>query len=200
MISDILFRVGITGSIGSGKTTVSKIFESLGIPVYYADAEAKRILDYPGVVHTVGSAFGNQVISGNGCIDRQKLAQVVFNNDEKLEVLNKIIHPLVKSDFECWLTLQHNHPYILHEAAILLETGFGDLFDSIIVVTAPEKVRFQRVADRDNISVDVIKLRAEKQWPEPDKLKYADFVVINDNKHLIIPQILTIHKEILKLL
>jgi len=195
-----MFKVGITGTIGSGKTTVSRIFESLGVPVYYADQEAKRILDSPLVVDRVSKTFGFDLHTPEGKIDRQKLASIVFPDESKLIMLNSIIHPMVKQDFECWQGLHHDAQYVLHEAAIMLESGFGSYFNRIIVVTAPEEIRLQRVVERDKTDLSLVKQRADKQWTEPEKLKFADFVIQNDNEHLVIPQVIEIHKEILKLL
>lgn len=195
-----MFKVGITGAIGSGKTTVSRVFESLGVPVYFADQEAKRILDYPWVIDQVSKALGDDLQADDGKIDRQKLASLVFSDENKLGILNSIIHPVVKQDFECWQGLHHDVPYVLHEAAIMLETGFGTYFNRVIVVTAPEEIRLNRVVERDRANISQVKQRAEKQWTEAEKLKFADFVIENDNEHLVIPQVINIHNEILKLL
>ncbi len=167
--------------------------------MYYADRESKRILDYPGVTARVCKMFGDDVLNHEGTIDRSALASRVFADSGKLHLLNEILHPLVKKDFECWITLYQGSPYCVQEAAILLESGFGELFDRIIVVTAPPDTRFERVNRRDNITRDQFQQRSEKQWPEDEKLKFADFVVLNDNEHLIIPQVINIHNEILKL-
>ena len=195
-----MFKVGISGTIGSGKTTVARIFESLGVPVYFADTEARKILNYEVVTQKLRTEFGEEILDYLGKIDRQKLADLVFNDNSKLAVLNGIVHPLVFHDFECWQNLHHDSPYILHEAAILLETGFGEYFNRIIIVTAPETIRLQRVCDRDKTLVSLVQQRAEKQWTETEKLKFADFTINNDGDSLLIPQVLAVHYEILKLI
>lgn len=195
-----MLKVGITGTIGSGKSTVCRVFETLGVPVYYADNQAKRILDYPIVHAKLEQCFGKDIFNGDHVIDRQELARVVFSDDKKLASLNSIIHPLVKKDFDCWLTLQHGKPYVLHEAAILLESGFGPFFSKIIVVIAPEALRMKRVGERDKLREAEFRQRSLRQWTEKEKLKCADYVINNDETQLLIPQVLSVHKKILELL
>lgn len=195
-----MIRVGITGAIGSGKTTVSRIFESLGVPVYFADQESKRLLNIPYVIQTICKEFGGDILDSNGHINRQKLASLVFSDQQKLFKLNQIMHPLVMNDFDCWLNLHQGSQYTLHEAAILLESGFAAYFSKIIGVSAPEKIRYQRVADRDHVDLNAVMTRAGYQWSEEEKLRYADYVIINDNEHLVIPQVLAVHQKILKIL
>jgi len=172
--------IGLTGGIGSGKTTVARYMASQGIPVYIADEEAKRVMNTPEVLSLVAKTFGVSVLE-NGIINRQKLAQLVFNAPEKLEQLNNIIHPKVKQDFENWVQKHHNHPFVIKEAAILFESGSYQFCDKIITVTAPENVRIQRVMQRDGITEDQVLARIQNQWKEEKKIALSDYVIQNIN-------------------
>lgn len=172
--------IGLTGGIGSGKTTVARYMASQGIPVYIADEEAKRVMNTPEVLSLVAKTFGVSVLE-NGIINRQKLAQLVFNAPEKLEQLNNIIHPKVKQDFENWVQKHHNHPFVIKEAAILFESGSYQFCDKIITVTAPENVRIQRVIQRDGITEDQVLARIQNQWKEEKKIALSDYVIQNIN-------------------
>jgi dephospho-CoA kinase len=172
--------IGLTGGIGSGKTTVARYIASQGIPVYIADEEAKKVMNTPDVVSLVAKAFGDSVLE-NGVINRQKLAQLVFNAPEKLQQLNNIIHPKVKQDFENWVQKHHNHPFVIKEAAILFESGSYQFCDKIITVTAPENVRLQRVMSRDSVTKDQVLARIQNQWKEEEKIALSDYVIQNIN-------------------
>ncbi|WP_395633719.1 dephospho-CoA kinase [Flavobacterium sp.] len=172
--------IGLTGGIGSGKTTVARYIASQGIPVYIADEEAKKVMNTPDVVSLVAKAFGDSVLE-NGVINRQKLAQLVFNAPEKLQQLNNIIHPKVKQDFENWVQKHHNHPFVIKEAAILFESGSYQFCDKIITVTAPENVRLQRVMSRDSVTKDQVLARMQNQWKEEEKIALSDYVIQNIN-------------------
>lgn len=172
--------IGLTGGIGSGKTTVARYMASQGIPVYIADEEAKRVMNTPEVLSLVAKTFGVSVLE-NGIINRQKLAQLVFNAPKKLEQLNNIIHPKVKQDFENWVQKHHNHPFVIKEAAILFESGSYQFCDKIITVTAPENVRIQRVMQRDGITEDQVLARIQNQWKEEKKIALSDYVIQNIN-------------------
>jgi len=172
--------IGLTGGIGSGKTTVARYIASQGIPVYIADEEAKKVMNTPDVVSLVAKAFGDTVLE-NGVINRQKLAQLVFNAPEKLQQLNNIIHPKVKQDFENWVQKHHNHPFVIKEAAILFESGSYQFCDKIITVTAPENVRLQRVMSRDSVTKDQVLARMQNQWKEEEKIALSDYVIQNIN-------------------
>lgn len=172
--------IGLTGGIGSGKTTVARYIASQGIPVYIADEEAKKVMNTPDVVSLVAKAFGDSVLE-NGVINRQKLAQLVFNAPEKLQQLNNIIHPKVKQDFENWVQKYHNHPFVIKEAAILFESGSYQFCDKIITVTAPENVRLQRVMSRDSVTKNQVLARMQNQWKEEEKIALSDYVIQNIN-------------------
>lgn len=194
-----MIKVGITGGIGSGKSTVCKVFELLGIPVYYADLEAKQILDNnEEVKQEILNFFGIEVLNSEGKIDRKKLASFVFNNKEKLEKLNSIIHPVVRAHFENWLILHSSEKYILEEVAILFESGAYKGVDKVISVIAPMELKINRAMQRDNIPRAQIEERISNQISDDEKIKRSQFVIHNDEQQLLIPQILNIHGQITK--
>jgi dephospho-CoA kinase len=189
-------QIGLTGGIGSGKSTVAKVFELLHVPVYYADDRSKFILQNNPTVHDkLKAIWGDQVFQANGLVDKRALADIVFNNESELHKLNAIMHPLVAEDYAQWLSVQ-NTEYVMKEAAILIESGSYKSYDKIIVVTVPEALAIERVKSRDNVSVEQVKARMSKQMPAQEKIKYADFVIENDGIKMLIPQILEIHKKL----
>jgi dephospho-CoA kinase len=189
-------RIGLTGNIGTGKTTIARIFEVLGVPVYHADTRARVLLDSDTVKHQVASLFGNQVINPMNQVDRKALANIVFNDKEKLAELNNLIHPLVEEDFAQWCETHKNEHYILHEAAILFESGFNRLFDSTIMVAAPDELCIERVMARDGITKEMVIERMQNQWPQEKKMELSEYVVVNNNHTMVIPQVIAIHKAI----
>lgn len=192
-------KIGITGGIGSGKTTICKVFEILGIPVYYSDAAAKSIMDNDKTVQQkVIDSFGDGILDNKKNIDKKKLANLVFHQPEKLKLLNSIIHPAVANDFNNWLTLQ-NSPYILKEAAIMFESGANKEMDKIIVVSSPQEIRIKRVVKRDNTTIESIEQRIKNQLPEEELIKKADFVIVNDENMPVVEQIIKIHEQLLNL-
>lgn len=192
-----MIKAGITGGIGSGKTTVCRIFEILGVPVYYADDKAKNILDSNSeVLNKVVEIFGSAILEDKKRIDRKKLAEIVFNDKEKLDLLNKIVHPAVARDFEDWCDEKRNYPYVLKEAAILFESGSYKSIDRIITVTAPVELRIQRVINRDSISREEVTSRMSRQMSDEEKISLSSFVIINDEQQLVIPQVLEIHAQL----
>ena len=194
-----MLKIGITGGIGSGKTTVCKAFQVLGISVYNADLEAKKLLDNnPSVKENIVSAFGNDILNNNQ-IDRVKLSSIVFNNKEKLDALNKIVHPAVAIHFNDWLNQHANEKYILKEAAILFESNAYKAVDKTITVVAPMELRIQRCIARDNTSRTQVEQRIKNQMSDEEKIKLSHFVIHNDESQLLIPQVLEIHQHLLKL-
>lgn len=191
--------IGLTGNIGTGKSTVARIFEMLGIPVYRADYQARIILETSDVVEKVALLFGKRIIDGEFKVNRKALADIVFNDAAKLESLNKLIHPLVENDFSNWCKMHNDEKYILHEAAILFESGFNRLFDFNILVTAPEELCIARVMERDSVTKEMVIDRIKHQWSQEKKLSLADFQIINDGKTMVIPQVLEVHKKICNL-
>jgi dephospho-CoA kinase len=182
--------------MGSGKTSCSKVFELLGVPVYNADLRGKYILEEnTGARSKLIDLFGNDIYVSTGILDRKKLAGIVFNDQAKLKLLEEIVHPAVQEDFEEFRTLHQSSPYILKEAALLYETGTYKALDKIILVVSPLEIRLKRIKERDDISEKDILARISKQWADEKKLELAGFVIRNDEKEMILPQILKLHKE-----
>jgi len=188
--------VGITGGIGSGKTTASEIFEVLGVPLYSADDRAKAVYtESLGVRAAVEKLFGKSVYTEQG-LDRQALASIVFKDQAKLEQLNAIVHPAVQADFEHWLSEQGGAPYVLKEAAILIEAGTYASCDAVVLVSAPIDVRVERVMQRDQSSRDEVEARMSKQWTDEQKRPFADFEIVNDGERSLILQVRAIHEQL----
>ena len=193
-----MLKIGLTGGIGSGKSTVAKIFETLGIPVYYADAEAKRLMNSSeSLKQAIQQNFGEASYE-NEQLNRKYLADIVFNNREKLELLNALIHPVTISDAEQWMQRQ-SAPYCIKEAALLFESGASENLDFIIGVYAPRALRIKRVMKRDNLAPDEILKRINRQVNEEMKMKLCDFVITNDEQELLIPQVLKLHQHFISL-
>lgn len=170
--------IGLTGGIGSGKTTIANYFKTQGVPLYIADDEAKKILYTPDTVKEIITAFGTDVITDN-LPDRGKLASLVFNAPEKLQVLNNIIHPKVLGHFKTWMEAHKNEKFIIKEAAILFESGSYKDCDKIILVTAPKEIRIQRVIQRDGTTRSKVEERMNVQWDEAKKASMSDYVIEN---------------------
>ncbi len=186
-------RVGITGGIGSGKSTVARIFEVLGIPVYYADAAARRLMNEDeSLRQSIVQAFGAEAYTGHE-LNRSYIANVVFNNPEKMALLNALTHPATIRDAENWMQ-QQKAPYVLKEAALIFESGSAAGLDYVIGVFAPEALRIQRVMQRDGISREQVKQRMDRQIEESVKMKLCDFVIRNDEQEMLIPQVLKLHQ------
>jgi dephospho-CoA kinase len=195
-----MIKAGITGGIGAGKTTVCRIFETLGIPVFYADDEAKKILRNDGnVINAVRAAFGDKVFTEDSP-DRKKMAEVVFDNPQKLQQLNSILHPVTFLKYEKWIAGMKDFPYTLLEAALIYETGADKFLDKIIAVFSAPELRIGRIIRRDHISAQQVRSRMKNQ-PEADILsKKSDFSIINERDQLLIPQVMRIHEQILALI
>jgi dephospho-CoA kinase len=190
-----MLKIGITGNIGSGKTTVSKIFEVLGIPVFYADDEAKKVMVNDSIlIDEIKQAFGMESYFEDGSLNRKFIAGIVFNNDVELKKLNAIVHPAVFRAFDNWLAQFKNAPYILKEAALLFESSSYKMCDQSIMVTAPLNLRVERVMQRDGLTKEEILSREAKQFSEEKKLQLADYAIKNDNTRLVIPQVLALHE------
>ena len=170
--------IGLTGGIGSGKTTIAKYIASLGIPVYIADDEAKKILELPETIHAIKQIFGIDVFDVEK-LSKDKLAKIVFNNPENLNQLNQIVHPAVKQDFNNWLERHKQFPIVVKEAAILFESGSYKDCDAIITVVAPLDIRIQRVIDRDKTNVKNVMDRIKNQWTDEMRISKSDYVVDN---------------------
>lgn len=191
-----MLKVGLTGGIGSGKSIVARIFRVLGVPVFEADAEGRRLLkEDAGIISAVADRFGTTVVQ-DGAIDRAALATRVFNDAAALEALNAIIHPAVRDGFRIWVGRQQA-PYVIMEAAILAEHGGHKAMDRMIVVTAPEQVRVHRVMARDLVDEVSVRSRMAHQFDDESRLAIADHVILNDDRKLVIPQVLSVHAAIL---
>lgn len=195
-----MYKVGITGGIGSGKTTVCKIFEVLGIPVFYADTVAKQIMvSDPLLVAGITSTFGEESYTPDGKLNNKHLAGIVFNNEAELAKLNALVHPAVFRAFEKWEEqVDPIVPYTLKEAALLFESDSYKMCDTSILVTAPIDLKLARVMQRDQVSADQVKARMDKQMSDEEKTKMADHFIFNDEKQSIIEQVLALHKQFLK--
>jgi dephospho-CoA kinase len=192
-----MLKIGLTGGIGSGKSTVAKIFETLGAPVYYADEEAKRFMNTDEELKTlIKEKFGNEAYK-NGELDRKYLAPIVFNDKYKLDLLNSLVHPATIRDAEQWMKKQTTH-YVIKEAALLFEAGSTGQLDHVIGIFAPVEMRIKRVMDRDKISRDEVLERMNRQIDEETKMKLCDFIITNDESQLLIPQVLNLHEQFLK--
>jgi len=190
-----MLKIGITGNIGSGKTTVSKIFEILGIPVFYADDEAKKVMVKDAIlIDAIKKTFGDESYFNDDTLNRKYIAGVVFNNNAELAKLNAIVHPATFRAFDNWLPKHANAPYILKEAALLFESDSYKLCDKTVLVTAPLNIRVKRVMLRDGLSEEEILKREDKQFTEEKKSALSDFVIKNDNMELVIPQVLKLHQ------
>jgi dephospho-CoA kinase len=188
---------GLTGGIGSGKTTVCRIFEQLGIPVFYADDEAKALYTRPEVIERVAAILSPEVVDKSGAVDRRKMAAIIFSDAEKRAQLNAYVHPLVRQRFAEWMLLHENKaPYCIREAAILIESGAYKDCDPIILVTADEELRIRRVMERDNTTYDDVKKRIQSQMSDEERKAYADFIIYNNGESLI-AQVMEIHRQIL---
>ncbi|HVW97337.1 MAG TPA: dephospho-CoA kinase [Mucilaginibacter sp.] len=192
-----MLKVGITGNIGSGKTTVSKIFEVLGIPVFYADDAAKEamVTDHL-LISGIRNTFGSQAYFEDGTLNRKYIANIVFNNDDELNKLNALVHPATFRAFDEWLKTVGGVPYILKEAAVLFESGSFKLCDYSIMVSAPLELRIKRVMERDGLTREQIISRESRQFDEEKKSALADFIIVNDEVQMVIPQALELHQKL----
>jgi dephospho-CoA kinase len=189
--------IGITGGIGSGKSTVCRIFGLLGIPVFEADLVARQLYNSnQKIKKEMIRLFGADIYTPEGQINRKMLASILFANDLHLEKVNHLVHPVVRKEFNKWMKKHEDSPYVIHEAAILFESGFYKMMDFNLLIRAPEEQRIARVRARDGVTEQVVRERMSKQWPEEEKEKLADKILWNDNKKLMIPEIIQIDKNL----
>ena len=188
--------MGLTGGIGSGKSIVARMLRILGVPVFEADEAGRDLLANDDAVHSaVVARFGNGVLT-NGVIDRQALATLAFGDEQALADLNAIIHPAVRSTFEAWRGRQE-YPYVVMESALLADTGGYRSFDRVVVVSAPGELRIRRVMQRDGTTEEAVRARMAHQVGEEERIRIADHVIVNDDHQLVVPQVLTLHRQLL---
>jgi len=193
-----MFKVGITGGIGSGKTIVCRIFSSLDVPVYNADDAAKNIMQHDeNIKQELKTLLGN-VYDEEGQLNRKKVADIIFKNPTLLAAINNIVHPAVVAHAIEW-EQQLNTPYFIRESAILFESGTNKNLDKIILVDAPEAIRIERVLQRDNRSREEIQSIINQQWSTDKKKELADYIIVNDNQQALLPQIVHLHQLFLAL-
>lgn len=194
-----MLKVGITGGIGSGKTTVCRIFEVLGIPVFYADMVAKEIMVKDLIlIEGVRLAFGQESYFETGALNNKHIAAIVFNNQLELEKLNALVHPAVFRAFDSWVArIPADTPYILKEAALLFESESYKMCDTSILVTAPKQTKLNRVTARDGVSAEQVLARMDKQFTDEKKQAMADHHLVNDESASLILQVLALHQTFL---
>lgn len=187
-------KVGLTGGIGSGKSTVAKAFEALGVPVFNADAASKLILESHDIKPQLVKLFGKKAISDSGLVNRSFIASLVFSDSGILEDLNRLLHPKVFEAFDKWAFEKRHLKYIMKEAAILFESGADKGLDYIVTVAAPEKLRIERVKKRDKLPEEQIKKRILNQFTDEERIRRSTFTVYNDEVVPLLPRILELHK------
>lgn len=193
------FRLGITGGIGSGKSTVCKVFDVLGITVFYSDEEARKIMDSNPLVHKGLMEILGFDIFIDGSLDRPRLADIIFNDDKKLQEVNKLVHPLVLEEFEIWSEKQYSE-YVILESAILFESDAANIVDKTLAVIAPMEERISRVMERNNIKREEVLDRVKNQVSENEMIRRSDFLIDNADSNMLIPQVISIHNEIRNIL
>ncbi|MCK5845871.1 MAG: dephospho-CoA kinase [Bacteroidales bacterium] len=190
-----MLKIGLTGGIGSGKTTIANVFSALGIPVFFADDEAKKVLITNRVKKKLYNKWGNNVFFDNGDIDKASLAEIVFSNSNELKYLNSIIHPEMLLNFEKWVAEKkaQNFNYVILEAAILFDAGFHKYVDKTICVSAPDEERIKRVINRDDVTKEQVKSRINSQWLQGRIIDISDYEILNSEEDMVLEQILKLH-------
>lgn len=186
-------KIGITGNIGSGKSYVCKMFENIGIPVFYSDDETKKLYLVPSVKTLIINRFGNEVYFEDGTLNRKLLSYHLFKNEEAMKFIESVLYPALNQHFDEWCE-QQTTPYVLYESAILFEKNYEKFFDKIIFVSAAERIRLQRVMKRDDCSEENVRSRMRLQLNEETKISRADFVIYNDGIKAVEPQVEAINK------
>lgn len=190
-----MLKVGITGGIGSGKSTVCNLLKNLGVPVFTSDTVGRFLLNNDSELKKqIKLRFDSDMYTANGELDRERMAQLVFNNPEELKKLNSLVHPRVKAEFDSWCFKNANKPYVVKEAAILFETGLHKELDKIVTVFCPKSIRIERIIKRDNTSREAIEKRMLNQYTDEERNDLADFIIMNDGKEDILPQVMELHE------
>lgn len=191
-----MIKLGITGGIGSGKSTVSEIFSLCGIPVYIADIESKRLVATSSVIREkLIEMFGEELFENN-VLNKPLLASHIFNDKDKLSAVNAIIHPEVEKDFRDWILAHSDYNIVAHEAAILFESGFNELMDKVVMVYTPLDMRVERTVKRDKTSREKVLERIQNQMPDEAKAKLSDFIIVNDEAQSLIEQVLNVLEQL----
>lgn len=193
-----MLKVGLTGNIGSGKSLVAHMFTILHIPVFDADEEAKKLYRNEAVKQELRSVFSDRIFTSTGEIDKKALAQMIFNDKAAISKINEIIHPAVRQRFITWSGQFTEAPYLIYEAAVIIESGYSKKLDRVVLVTAPEETRIGRVMKRDEVQREDVVKRMKNQWPEKRKKTHADFLIDNSGNRMLIPQVLEIHEQLSK--
>jgi len=195
-----MIKAGLTGGIGAGKSTVANLFKHLEVPVFEADTAARKIMsEDPEVRRYLTKWFGDDVWDEQqNSLNRNQLAAIIFKQPEALQRVNNLVHPLVRQAFNEWIIRHQNKPYVLHEAAILFETGFYRQFDYMLLVTATAEIRIKRLLQRGGLDETEIRLRMQQQWSEEQKRPLADYIIHNDGEEFLIPQVIRIHQQLLE--
>ena len=192
-----MLRIGITGGIGSGKSTVARIFNVLGIPVYSSDEAAKRLMsEDEDLKKKIIQSFGEESYE-NGQLNRKYIAEMAFSDGNKIKLLNSMVHPATIKDATAWMNRQ-NASYIIKEAALIFESGSNQLLDFVIGVKSPVSLRIQRTMERNNVTAEEVESRMKLQMDEEEKMNLCDFIIVNDEKQMLIPQVLLLHEKFLK--
>jgi dephospho-CoA kinase len=192
----MMFQVGLTGGIGSGKSLVCSVLEKLGVPVYYADSQARMLMaSDPELIRQIIELFGEEAYLAN-TLNRSYLARRVFGDAEMLSRLNALVHPAVRRDYSEWVMKQQDVPYVVEEAAILFESGAHRWLDRTVLVYAPEELRISRVMKRDGVDEELVRQRMRHQMDEEEKRNLADMVIMNDESEMLLPQIIEVHTKI----
>lgn len=195
-----MLKIGITGNIGSGKTTICKLFELLKTPVFYADFHAKKVMmEDPVLAEAIRNDFGAEAYFEDGSLNRKYISNIVFNNDAELKKLNALVHPAVFRAFDTWAEQHQHNFYVLKEAALLFESGSNQQCDQTIVVAAALDARVKRVVQRDQLTEEEVLRREKKQIPQEEKEAKANFIIHNDAQNMVVPQVLQIHQQLLAL-
>ena len=193
-----MHKVGVTGGIGSGKSTVCRIFQVLGIPVYFADDRARSLIVSDSRIREGYMRLFGPEVYVNGRLNRQLVAEKIFSDRSLLHEVNRLVHPVVREDFLQWVE-QQEAPYVIEEAAVLLESGGQENLDKVVTISAPESVRVRRVCERDGINPHKVRERMKSQWTDEQRRKAADYEIIADDRHRVIPRVLQIHNELKKI-
>ena len=184
-------KIGITGGIGSGKTIICDVFRLLGVSVFHADNIARYLQQNDNIIRrSLIELFGENIYNSDGMLDRKSIARLIFNDKELMEKVNQIVHPAVRENFNNWAAEHNGEDYILYEAAILFESGYYKYLDFNILILAEEDIRIKRVTNRDIVSENTVRERMKNQMPDQVKIRMADYVLENNEKQLLIPQIL----------